>query len=177
MGRQPEPAIFREDQRFGQVWLWVIIIGMDVVCFALFFLQFIGPRRPQTIGPADWFGLTLVSLLCLGITGLFVFLKLITRVTSQGISIQFVPLHRKPIVISFSDISKFSIRTYRPIIEYGGWGIKRGIAGLAYNVSGNQGMQLILADGRRILIGTQEPEQFINAMSLAGKIKGKYDGM
>jgi hypothetical protein len=60
---------------------------------------------------------------------------------------------------------------------YGGWGIKRGIGGLAYNVSGNQGLQLVLTDGRKILIGTQKPEQFINAMSSAGKIKRIQDGV
>src|SRR3989339_1863167 len=108
MERQAEPAIFSEEQRFGQVWLWIIILGMDVFFFTLFFAQFLGPVRPQTSGPADWFGLILVSLLCLGITGLFVYLKLITRVTSQGLSIQFLPLHRKPAVISFSDISECS---------------------------------------------------------------------
>jgi len=171
MERQVEPAIFSEEQRFSQIWLWVIILGMDIIFFTLFFAQFLGPVRPQTSGPADLFGLILVSLLCLGITGLFICLKLITRVTRQGISVQFLPLHRRPIVISFSEISECSIRTYRPISEYGGWGIKYGKGGLAYNVSGNQGLQLVLADGRKILIGTQKPNQFINAMNTAWKIK------
>jgi hypothetical protein len=42
MSRQAEPAIFSEEQRFGQVWLWAIIIGMDVVCFTLFFCSLWG---------------------------------------------------------------------------------------------------------------------------------------
>jgi hypothetical protein len=164
MKPQVETTIFSEEQRFSQIWLWVIILGMDIIFFILFFAQFLGPVRPQTSGPADLFGLILVSLLCLGITGLFICLKLITRVTSQGITVQFLPLHRRPIVISFSEISECSIRIYRPIIEYGGWGIKRGSGGLAYNVSGNQGLQLVLADGRKILIGTQKPEQLKSAI-------------
>lgn len=153
------PFIFTEEQRFGQVWLWMVLIGMDAAFFALFFAQFFGPVPPRPSGPADLFVMALVALLCLGITALFVSLKLITRVTNREISVQFIPLHRRPVIFPFSDISEYSVRTYRPVMEYGGWGIKRGPGGLAYNVSGNRGLQLALKDGRKILIGTQKPEQ------------------
>ncbi|MDO9069815.1 MAG: hypothetical protein Q7W05_15355 [Deltaproteobacteria bacterium] len=163
------PFIFTEEQRFGQVWLWVALVGMDVAFFALFFAQFFGPVPPRPTGPADLLVLCLVALLCLGITALFVSLKLITRVTSLGISVQFIPLHRKPVIFPFSDISEYSVRTYRPIMEYGGWGIKRGSGGLAYNVSGNKGLQLVLKDGKRIMIGTQKPEQLGTNLNSAMK--------
>ena len=163
------PFIFTEEQRFGQVWLWMVLIGMDVAYFAMFFAQFFGPVPPRPSGPADLLGMGLGALLCLGITALFVSLKLITRVTNQGISVQFIPLHRKPVMFPFSDIREHSVRTYRPIIEFGGWGIKRGSGGLAYNVSGNKGLQLVLKDGKRILIGTQKPEQLGNILNSAKK--------
>ncbi|MDO9390599.1 MAG: hypothetical protein Q7U71_02375 [bacterium] len=158
------PFIFTEEQRFGQIWLWLVLIGMDVAYFTMFFAQFFGPVPPRPSGPADLLGMGLGVLLCLGITALFVSLKLTTRVTNQGISVQFIPLHRKPVMFPFSDIGQYSVRTYRPIMEYGGWGIKRGPGGLAYNVSGNKGLQLVLKDGKRILIGTQKPEQLKSAI-------------
>jgi hypothetical protein len=40
-------------------------------------------------------------------------------------------------------------------MEYGGWGIKYGKMGKAYNVSGNRGVQLEFTDGKRLLIGSQ----------------------
>jgi hypothetical protein len=163
------PFIFTEEQRFGQVWLWMVLIGMDVSYFTMFFVQFFGPVPPRPSGPADLFGMALGALLCLGITALFVSLKLITRVTNQGISVQFKPLHRKPVIFPFSDIREHSVRTYRPIMEFGGWGIKRGSGGLAYNVSGNKGLQLTFQDGRKILIGTQKPEQLGTIMGSAMK--------
>ena len=44
------------------------------------------------------------------------------------------------------------MRRYR---EYGGWGIRGGLRGTkAYNVSGNRGVELMLADGRTVLIGS-----------------------
>ena len=160
------PFVFTEEQRFGQIWLWLVLIGMDVAYFTMFFAQFFGPVPPRPSGPADLLVMGLVALLCLGITALFVSLKLITRVTNQGISVQFKPLHQKPVIFHFSDIREYSVRTYRPILEYGGWGIKRGSGGLAYNVSGNQGLQLVLKDGKRILIGTQKPEQLKNTLTI-----------
>jgi hypothetical protein len=60
----------------------------------------------------------------------------------------------------FSNIRKYEAITYSPLLNYGGWGIRKG----AYNVSGNKGVQFELYDDERFLIGTQKPEEFINAI-------------
>jgi hypothetical protein len=157
-GTRTEPALFTEEQSFRQPWLWGVLVGMDAAFFTLLFAQFFGPVPPRPFGTGDLVIMIMAGLLCLGITFLFVTLKLATRVTRSDISIQFSPFHRKPVIIPFSDISQWSLRTYRPVLEYGGWGIKYGKGGLAYNVSGNKGLQLVLKDGRKILIGTRKPE-------------------
>ena len=66
---------------------------------------------------------------------------------------------------------RWEARTYRPILEYGGWGIRYTMGrGWAYNVSGNQGVQLELASGKRILIGSQRAEELARAI---GEAKGQ----
>jgi hypothetical protein len=69
-------------------------------------------------------------------------------------------------------IVRWEARTYRPILEYGGWGIRYSpfAKGWAYNVSGNQGVQLELASGKRILIGPQRAEELARAV---GEAKGQ----
>ncbi len=63
-----------------------------------------------------------------------------------------------------ADIEKVEARTYKPLREYGGWGI-RGLANhRAYNVSGSQGVELTLRDGRRILIGSQKAQELALAI-------------
>ena len=52
--------------------------------------------------------------------------------------------------------------------EFGGWGIRVAGDGRAYNAYGNQGVQLILTDGSRILIGTQRPDELLGALRTAG---------
>ena len=95
------------------------------------------------------------------IPALFYFLKLKTKVEENGIYVRFIPFHLKEIFISWDQLDECYIRTYSPLGEYGGWGIKYGLggAGKVYNVSGNQGLQLVFKDGSRLLIGTQKPEE------------------
>ncbi|MHC4187375.1 MAG: hypothetical protein ACYSRQ_04200 [Planctomycetota bacterium] len=65
------------------------------------------------------------------------------------------------------DLKECYIRTYRPIKEYGGWGIRYGFgeSGKAYNVKGNQGLQLVFENGKRLLIGTQKPKRLLEAVN------------
>jgi hypothetical protein len=55
-------------------------------------------------------------------------------------------------------------RVYRPIREYGGWGIRIGMAKKAYNVSGNRGVELEFEGGRKLLIGSSKPDQLASAI-------------
>ena len=72
-----------------------------------------------------------------------------------------------------STLKKYEVQTYRPIRDYGGWGIRYGRGGKAYNVSGNRGVMLELSDGQKLLIGSQKPDDLANAISSAfGKKPG-----
>ena len=55
-------------------------------------------------------------------------------------------------------------RTYRPVRDYGGWGIRWGRDGKAYIIVGNEGLQLLLGDGEKILIGSQRPQELEAAL-------------
>ncbi len=92
--------------------------------------------------------------------------KLIVEVTSKSLHFTFKPFISKPVNYYKSDIEKDKIRKYKPIKEYGGWGVKKGkkSMGKAYNVRGNIGMQLYLKNGKKVLIGTQRSDAFLRAM-------------
>ncbi|SDL02555.1 hypothetical protein SAMN04487898_11451 [Pedobacter sp. ok626] len=68
---------------------------------------------------------------------------------------------------SWDVIDKYYIRTYSPLGEYGGWGIRYSMSGqgMAYNVSGNKGLQLELNNGKKILIGTNNPTELEAALT------------
>ena len=47
---------------------------------------------------------------------------------------------------------------YNALLEYGGWGVRVSPLGMAF-IAGNTGVQLVLKDGSKVLIGTNQVEE------------------
>jgi len=94
---------------------------------------------------------------------------LITEVRSDGIYLKFVPFHFKFKYYPYGEIKSYEVTEYKPIREYGGWGIRYRLNGKAYNVYGNKGIQLTFKNNKKLLIGTQKPEEFYLAIQKASK--------
>lgn len=89
--------------------------------------------------------------------------KLTTAVDDAGVRINgmwFVDRR-----IAFSEIASAEKRVYRPLVEYGGWGYRIGPSGKAYNAHGNEGVQLVLRDGGRVLIGSQRAAELADVVA------------
>lgn len=65
-----------------------------------------------------------------------------------------------------------TIRGFAPVTNrwYYGWGIRFTPHGILYNVSGLQAVELLLDDGRRVRIGTDEPDALVRALQSATTI-------
>jgi len=100
----------------------------------------------------------------IGLPALFFFCKLVTEVRDDGIYIRFFPFHWTFRRIAFTEVKQYEVRTYRPIREFGGWGIRYGCKGKAYNVSGDRGVQIEFFNGNRLLIGSQRAEELWRAI-------------
>jgi len=110
----------------------------------------------------------------IGLPALFFFSQLVTELRYDEIYIRFFPFHRSSHRIAFTEVKQYEVRTYRPIREYGGWGIRYGCKGKAYNVSGDRGVQIELLNGKRLLIGSQRAEEFWRAIQAQyGEQEGK----
>ncbi|MFX1355554.1 MAG: hypothetical protein ACFFGP_16490, partial [Promethearchaeota archaeon] len=75
------------------------------------------------------------------------------------------PLFRK--TIPMEKILRAEAVTYRPLRDYGGWGIRCGAKGTAYTMSGHRGVRLEVAEGTDILIGSQQPDQLAATIAQA----------
>lgn len=107
----------------------------------------------------------LIILLLILIALLFGFAKLTTMVDKAGIEYRFFPFHLKFQRIAWDKIDKFNVVTYHPIGDYGGWGIRSGKNGKAYNISGDKGLQIQLKTGKTLLIGTQNDVELNNFLT------------
>src|SRR5436305_222982 len=134
------PVAFEEEQRFRHPIFWAIILLIPTGITALsVYTLVLGPgiRRMR-------FESTLAvlagMLLSIAVPLLLWSMKLVTRLTPDTLYLRFFPLWTKRIRIA--DIASCESRTYSPLKEYGGWGVRYTAKGWAYNVSGNRGVQL-----------------------------------
>ena len=117
--------------------------------------------KPFGNNPMSNLGLVILGLLLLLLSLFILSIRLKTRITEEGIFVQFFPFHLRYRQFKWNELSKVYLRKYRPIAEYGGWGWRISISGKgkAYNISGNIGLQLELSNGKKLLIGTQQAEE------------------
>jgi len=113
--------------------------------------------------PKGWPGGISLIVAPLTLLLMYAVLKLVTEVRDDGLYVRMFPLPFRR--IRWDEIESYYVRTYRPIREYGGWGMRLGIAGKAYNAWGNRGVQLILRSGHRVLLGSQMPESLEAAIA------------
>lgn len=158
-------VVFSETQRFKQWWLWMILIGLDgLILFGIYQQMILG--KPFGDNPGSDGELIMIAGLMALITVAFYSVKLETEIKKDGIYVRFFPFHFSFRFYPWENISKSFVRQYNPILEYGGWGVRFGFAGKgkAFNVSGNKGLQLEFNDHKKLLIGTDKPEELENTL-------------
>jgi hypothetical protein len=156
--------IFEEHQRFTQWWIWVILIGIFGLSAGGFIYQL---TTGQAFGskPMNNTGFFVIVILNSLLLLLFFLFQLKTRIDEVGVHYQFKPFHTKMRTIKWDEIEKAEIRNYKPLQEYGGWGIRGFASDRALNVSGKVGLQLYLKNGDKLLIGTQKSVELEKALN------------
>lgn len=162
--------LFSETQRFKQLWIWMILLGINSISMYGIYQQII-LGIPYGNKPMSNAGLIITSSFTILLTIFFLLLRLDTRITADGISVKFFPFHGKYKQYSWNQLTKVYIRKYSPIRELGGWGVRFMSNGIAYNVSGNVGLQLELSNKKKILIGTYKPAELKEVLVKLGKYK------
>jgi len=164
--------LFKESQRFKQWWLWLILLGFNILFLFGVFKQVI---EEQWFGdnPMSNEGLITATVLTIIITILFVNYRLDTKIKTDGIYVRFFPFHIKFKHYTWDKLTKSFVRQYSPLMEYGGWGLRLGLFGngKAFNVSGDKGLQLEFTDNKKLLIGTNRPEELTETLIKIGQLK------
>lgn len=168
---EPDEIKYEETQNITAAWLWTIVIITAVAVWVVFVTQVILKLHfgSKPIPSVPLFFAWLVS-------GMFVpyalsSFKLITQIREKGIYVSYPPMRSSFIIISYQNIEKCYVREYNAKREYGGTGIMKGESGLSYSMSGKMGVQLELKDGKKILIGSQKPEELCGEIEKMIKLK------
>jgi hypothetical protein len=161
--------VYREEQHFA--WWIYALLGVMVA------LAWVGPphghaavgnggivvnRWGLTLPLGLAIGLTLPSVLVVGV------LRMTTEVTPTDVRVWFgwIPTYRH--IIPLGTIDRIEVVRYRPLADYGFWGVRLGRDGEhVFIARGNRGVRLYLSDGSRVLIGSQKPEALAVALEKA----------
>ena len=163
-----QEILFTEEQKFKQWWLWLVILGLNGFFLFLAYQQLILKKQVGNRPITDNGLLISIGIIVL-ITLMFFYTKLKTCIKKDGIYVQFFPFHFSYKYYGWETVAKVYVRTYNPLGEFGGWGLRYSFTGngTAYNVSGDKGLQLELNTGKKILIGTNkaaELEKVLNQL-------------
>lgn len=165
--------LFIETQRFSQWWFWFILIisvAFAVIPIGYGLVKQLIFKQPWGNNPMPDLGLIFTALwtiiFTVSIFYLFYMIQLETRVYQDGIYIIYYPFHLKYRKISWGKLDEISGHKYKPIVEFGGWGIRRNAKAWAYTVSGNECIEL-KKDNYKIVIGTKKLNELLSALEKA----------
>ncbi|MFF2291124.1 DUF6141 family protein [Peribacillus butanolivorans] len=168
MSKDNDSVLYREVQRPRQLLYIIVIILVSgffwwgVIQQVIYGIQF-GDKPMSDIGLViSWvlFGL-IIPLLAFQV-------KMITEVRGDGLYIKFVPFH-----FGYRDFRYQSIRDYKSVSlsslkRFGGWGIRINLNGeRLYNIAGSEGVELRLASGDIVIIGSKNSDELKKALDLS----------
>jgi hypothetical protein len=152
-------VLFREEQKMVPgMWgkaLWLV----PILVLAALALQLVMGQAPSI--PTVVLGL----LVGTGLPLLLATARLVIEVRPDGVYCRYAPFHRSFRSVGADEIQRHEVRTFRPLVEYGGWGIRCGPSGRAYTVRGKRGVQLELKGGKRLMLGSQRADELSTALS------------
>jgi hypothetical protein len=166
---QPAAVVYREEQNFDWRVYAATALAEGLVVLTLLWLSQHGHAPGLGGSPKDLalalFAVVGLSAPPLAVVGL---LRMTTEVTPTDLRVWFgwVPTYRR--FVALGAIQRIEVVSYRPLRDYGGWGIRTGRDGeRVLNARGNRGVLLDLGDGTRLLIGSQRPEALAVAIERA----------
>ncbi|MFC6836450.1 hypothetical protein [Halomarina ordinaria] len=144
-------SYFEETQRFRQPWLLAVLVVVAAVSLA-------GIVRREE----GWWA----ALLGPAVVAFVWSIRFRTEVRDDGVYLRFAPFHRRERVVPFAALDSVTRVTYRPLRDFGGWGIRRGREGWAYTTDGREGVRLEYG-GETLLVGSRRPEELMRAIERA----------
>jgi hypothetical protein len=166
---QPAAIVYREEQNFD--WrAYALLIAAEVAFWAALFWKVYTHPQPAVILNHHGLELAIAIAICVGFPVLLLvgFLRMTTEVTPADLRVWFgwIPTYRRMVLVDA--VVRVEVVSYRPLADYWGWGIRSGRDGeRVLNARGNRGVRIELADGTRLLVGSQRPEELARVLERA----------
>jgi len=161
-----DSSYYKETQRINS-WL-TLMISLTPIIASLVIFSFV-EASPEF---NDFF---LPPILISSLLGVFLFsVQLHTKIDEEGIHYQFSPFHFKVRTILWSKVTELNVKEYKPLYDFGGWGIRFTRVGKVYNLRGKSCLRLEFGDNKGLFIGTQRPEELEECLKSISESSSKY---
>lgn len=155
------PALFQETQRFRQPWVWgIVLLPMAIVLGILLYQLITGEPVGDNPAPDRLLLLILFLIPVPVVVGFFV-ARLVTRIDREGLHYGWNLFGNRLNTIPWSDIHALALIRYK-FVGYGVHYARK--YGTVYNVSGNVGLYVETKRGRKLTVGTTEPDRLDNVL-------------
>lgn len=153
-------TIFQEEQKFKLLVIVLPLIVLSALAVVWFIMQ-IGLGQSIGNNPISDIGMIIFCVTVWSGTAMILAMRLSTRIDEMGITMHFFPFVKRK--WSWAEVKSAEVLDYGFV---GGWGIRLWTSyGTVYNIRGSKGLALKLANGKKVLIGTQKPEEMKAAVS------------
>lgn len=165
--------MYHEVQYFRKKWIFLLAL---FICIPLLGLMVYGlvsqvyfdvPFGSHPISDTGiWILSAFVIAITIGIPLLIYISKLVIKIKNDKFYFRYFPFHFSCKKINLSEIEKYEIKQFSPINDYGGWGIRKSMLRkeTAYIVSGTKGILFSYKSGKKVLVGTQKPEELLEVL-------------
>ena len=151
---------FKEQQKFNQWWLWIILIEIAILSIFGIYKQLIVEKKFGSKPMSD-IGLIFFTVFIFSLIVLFRTMQLKTEINEAGLKLSFFPFVNMK--VNWNEIKSTKIVNYGFV---GGWGIRIGTKyGTVYNMKGKFGLAIELKNGKKFLIGTQKETELTEIIS------------
>ena len=167
----PNPVLFSEHQQLPKWLNWVIILP-EALILALVVIQSVyqALQTHKSIASTDLLVPLVIVCVVTILPVVFVLAaKLVTTVSDDGMSIRWIPLQLHPVKIDLDNAVSVTAMTYNALRDFGGWGIRYGLHGMIYNMQGNKAICITYQQGKKLMIGTQRPDELLAAVKMICK--------
>jgi len=155
---------FKEEQKFTQWWLWLILIGIGLLpIYGIYKQLILGEQFGDN--PMSDLGLIIFTVFVFGLIAMFWYMRMRTEIDQNEIRMSFFPFVKKR--VKWKEIKNAEVVNYGFV---GGWGIRLWTKyGTVYNIKGNKGLAIELLNGKKFLIGTQKETELSEIIKKASR--------
>jgi hypothetical protein len=112
--------------------------------------------------------------LILGITGVSLVMMyggLRVSVRKEVVTVSFGMLGSRVLTLKTAEIESLELKEFSPIADFGGYGIRTNGKVMAYFLRGTRGVEFTMQNGKKYLIGSDNPEEFYAVVQAVVKAK------